>query len=86
MSISHIPNPESINPKIPHWIGWHIGWATGWWNPFDVLREFDPREVGILTVVQADFLERQVDILKGQAELVRQMGEQIANVRGARQK
>jgi hypothetical protein len=85
MAISHIPNPEQAVPNIKYWIGWHIGWATGWWNPFDKFNEIDPREVGILTTIQADFLAKQVDVLRTQAELVREMGEQIASMRGAGQ-
>ncbi len=85
MPISQIPNPEQVSPNLKNWIGWHIGWATGWWNPFDRFTEIDPREIGILTTIQADFLAKQVDVLKSQAALVRQMGEQITNMRGASQ-
>jgi hypothetical protein len=85
MGIANIPNPEAVNPNFfrPGWfIGWHIGWWTGWWNPFDVVKEIDPREVGVLTIAQGEFLARQAEVLRGQAELVKQMGQQIANVRG----
>lgn len=85
MGIGSIPNPEAVNPNIfrPGWfIGWHIGWWTGWWNPFDAVKEIDPREVGVLTIAQADFLTKQAEVLRGQAELVRQMGQTFANVRG----
>lgn len=86
MGIGGIPNPDDlqVSPNLFRpgcWVGWHIGWWTGWWNPFDVLREIDPRVVGRLTVIQGEFLSRQIEILTKQAELVQEMGRSIMEAR-----
>jgi hypothetical protein len=85
MGVSGIPNPEDfdIRPSLKAgWsVGWQIGWWTGWWNPFDLVREIDPRVIGRLTEIQGEFLSRQVEIQTRQAELVQEMGRNIAEAR-----
>jgi hypothetical protein len=92
MGISGIPNPEELSASSPNlfrpgwWVGWHIGWWTGWWNPFDWLKEIDPRVVGRLTEIQGEFLARQVEVLTKQAELIQEMGRNIAETGGIERK
>ena len=66
MPITKIPNVEAQEPfRFKEWIGWKVGWLTGWYNPFDRLAEvINPRELGELVRLQGEFMQTQGKIVQ----------------------
>jgi hypothetical protein len=69
-SISHIPNIELQEAiRLRDWIGWKVGWLTGWYNPIDRLGDvINPAELGRLIEVQGRFMEQQGKLVQGFGE------------------
>jgi hypothetical protein len=59
--INRIPNierQEAIHFK--DWIGWKVGWLTGWYNPIDRLGDLvNPAELGQLVSLQGEYMQNQ---------------------------
>jgi hypothetical protein len=70
--ISRIPNielQEAIHFK--DWIGWKVGWLTGWYNPIDRLGDLvNPAELGRLVSLQGEYMQNQ-------GRLVQEFGEKL---------
>jgi hypothetical protein len=63
MDISKIEAQEAI--RIKDWVGWKVGWITGWYNPFD--REdlvINPADLGRLVSIHGEFMQAQGKIVQ----------------------
>ena len=78
MPISQIPNAVQESIHFKDWVGWKVGWITGWYNPFDRLGDLvNPAELGSLVKIQGEFLHEQSRILGEEARMVQALGEKI---------
>lgn len=72
-SISKIPNielQEAIHFK--DWIGWKVGWLTGWYNPIDRLGDLvTPVDMGRLIAIQGEYMQNQ-------GKLVQDLGAKLS--------
>jgi len=70
--VTRIPNIELQEAiQLKNWIGWKVGWLTGWYNPIDRLGELiNPVEVGRLVAIQGEFMQ-------GQGKLVQDLGNKL---------
>jgi hypothetical protein len=75
--IQNIELQEAIHFK--DWIGWKVGWLTGWYNPIDRLGDLvNPAELGRLITIQGEFMQSQ-------GKLVQELGGKLTEfARGAR--
>jgi len=66
MSMNRIPNIELQEAiRIKDWIGWKVGWLTGWYNPIDRLGDLvNPAELGKLVEIQGEFMINQGRIVQ----------------------
>lgn len=57
--------------RIKDWIGWKVGWLTGWHNPLDRLGEVvNPAEIGRLVTLHGEYMQRQ-------GQLVQEFGSRL---------
>ena len=74
MAISKIDNPGELQEafRIKDWIGWKVGWLTGWYNPIDRLGELiNPAELGRLVSIQGEYMQAQ-------GKLVQDLGAKLS--------
>ena len=74
MSMNRIPNIELQEAiHFRDWIGWKVGWLTGWYNPIDRLGDLvNPAELGRLVEIQGEFMVNQGKLVQ---ELGAKLGE-----------
>lgn len=78
MAISKIASTRQEPFPIKNWVGWRIGWLTGWYNPFDRLGDLvDPRELGTVVKIQGDFLAEHARLMGEEAKMVQKLGATI---------
>jgi hypothetical protein len=73
MDIKKIPNIELQEAvRIKDWIGWKVGWLTGWYNPIDRLGELvNPVDLGRLVSIQGEYMQAQ-------GKLVQDLGAKLS--------
>jgi hypothetical protein len=72
--INRIPNIELQEAiRIKDWIGWKVGWLTGWYNPIDRLGDLvNPADLGELITIQGEFMLNQ-------GKLVQELGARLTD-------